>query len=911
MRPLLLSLVLAATAGAQPSGTFVGDTGAALDAYLTDAGFSGAVVAVKDGAVVLRKGYGFADRARGIPNTPATAIQIGSVTKPLTATLVLSLQDRGLLDVTDPLSVYLDGVPADKAGITLHHLLTHTAGFPGAIGGDDEAVGREAYVERAFARPLDRAPGAGYAYSNVGYALLAAVVETVTGQTYDDALQGLLRGVGMERTGYRLPAGVPVARGYDGDRDLGLPTARPWAADGPYWNLRGNGGLLSTADDLLRFHEALQSGALLSDEARRLSVTPHTDEGEGAASYYGYGWALFPAPGGTLVTHNGGDAGSSADLLRFVDDDVALVVLSNSRDVEAFDVSGALAQILFGAEPPPFAPERGEEVPLDRLAGRPEGAAALAFFDAYAAGSEAAVREYVAAYLDDAFQRNADGVVGFFEAVRAEVDGQSLVPSRAVVHRGEGRVELVADLADGRAYTVEVGFDGDGRIAGLQADFAEDGAEAGCPEPRLPDAPIGDRFRALLTLLCDPTAEARRAFVAAHVDPGVVAEVGADALVAGLGRLADDAGGREVVGVTLRSETEGTVALETPDGEVRVSLRLTDAAPHRIAGLDVEAGPAGPEFGGLGDALDHVAAEAEAGRFSGVVLVAHDGEVVAERAYGWADRQRGERVTPDTRFNVGSINKQLTAVAVLQLAERGRLDLDATIGTYLDGFPTAVADAVTVRHLLQHRSGWGHYWGHADFVGREAEVVEIDDFLDLVRTMPLDFEPGAREQYSNAGYEVLGGLVEAASGQRYADYVWAHVLEPAGMTDARTARHGAPGHATPYLGAGYDTPSPTAKAPSAAGGGYATARDLLRLQTALADGRLLGPATLGLLFNGFEPTDGPVEPSVGIAGGAPGINAVWEWDAPSGWSVVVLANREPPAAEALGLPILRAAQAGE
>jgi CubicO group peptidase (beta-lactamase class C family) len=501
-------------------------------------------------------------------------------------------------------------------------------------------------------------------------------------------------------------------------------------------------------------------------------------------------------------------------------------------------------------------------------------------------------------------------VVDFFEAVRDEVEGQPLVPSRAVAHPGEGRFELFADLVDGRTYRVEVGVDADGRVAGLHADVVRGGAEAGCPEPRLPDAPIGDRFRALLALLCDPTVEARRAFVAEHADPGFVDEVGPDALVAGLGRLAEEVGRREVVGVMLRSETAGAVAVETPDGELRVSLRLADAAPHRIVGLDVEDGPSGSDFGSLGEVLDHVAAEAEAGRFSGVVLVARDGRVVEERAYGWADRERGERVAPDTRFNIGSINKELTAVAILQLAERGLVDLDQTIGAYLDGFPPEASDAVTVRHLLQHRSGWGHYWDHPDFAGREAEVVEIGDFLDLVRAMPLDFEPGAREQYSNAGYEVLGGIVEAASGQRYADYVWEHVLEPAGMTDARTARHGAPGHATPYLGAGYDAPSPTAKAPSAAGGGYATARDLLRFQNALADGRLLGPEARALLFNRFEPTDGPVEPSVGIAGGAPGINAVWEWDAPSGWSVVVLANREPPAAEALGLPLLRAARAG-
>lgn len=904
-RPILLSLLLTSAATAQVAGP----VGEALDAYLEAADFSGAVVAVADGETVLRKGYGFADRARRVPNTPGTAIQIGSVTKPFTATLVLALRDRGLLDVTDQLSDHLGGVPADKAGITLHHLLTHTAGLPGAVGDDDEAVGREAYLERAFATPLNRPPGAGYEYSNVGYALLAAVVETVTGRSYDAALQDLLRGAGIERTGYRLPASVPVARGYDGARDLGLPTQRPWAEDGPYWNLRGNGGLLSTADDLLRFHEALEAGALLSDESRRLSVTRHTDEGEGSGSHYGYGWALFPAPGGLLVTHNGGDAGSSADLLRFVDDGVVLAVLSNSRDVEAYDVSGALAQILFGGTPEPFAAPEGLEVPVERLGDVPGGEAALAFFRAYADGSEAAVRAYVEAHLDAAFQQNADGVVGFVGAVRDEVDGQPLVPSRAVVVPGGGALTVLADLDDGRTYALEFGVDPDGRVSGLGGEFWEPGASRpACPEPRLPDAPIGERFRALLGVLCDPTEAARRAFVEAHVAPAFAAEVGLEALVGGLEQLAAEAGGREVVGVELRSGTEGAVLVATDGGELRIALALEDAPPHRIAGLDVDDGPTGPTFGSLDAALEHVEAEAEAGRFSGVVLVARDGDVIAERAYGWADRDRGERNTPETRFNIGSIDKELTAVAVLQLAERGLVDLDAPIGRYLDGFPDDVAEAVTVRHLLQHRSGWGHYWDHPAYLADPAALTEIGDFLDVVRTMPLGFEPGTRERYSNAGYEVLGGIVEAASGRRYADYVWEEILAPAGMTDARTARHGAPGHATPYAGAGYDRPVPTAKAPSAAGGGYATARDLLRFQTALEAGRLLEAPSLALLFNGFEPADEPVEPSVGIAGGAPGLNAVWEWDAPSGWSVVVLANREPPAAEALGLPLLRAAR---
>lgn len=913
MRTALLAvLLLPALSVAQPEAdaslpAVIGETGAALDQYLTEAGFSGAVVAVKDGAVVLRKGYG--EATPGVPNTPETAIQIGSVTKPFTAALVLSLADAGRLDVSSPLSATLDGVPADKAGITLHHLLTHTAGLPDAIGDDDEVIDRDAYLARAFDTPLDRAPGTGYAYSNVGFALLAAVVETVTGQSYDAALQAFLHPAGIERTGYRLPASVPTAHGHRDGRDLGLPMDRPWAPDGPYWNLRGNGGLLSTADDLLAFADALDRGALLSDEARRLSVTKHTDESEGSGSHYGYGWALFDTPHGVLVTHNGGDAGASADLLRFVDAGVTLAVLSNDTAVEAYDVSGPLAQILFGGDPEPFQADGGVEVPLDVIAARPGGQRAFAFFEAYAAGTEAAARAFVADHLDVPFQREADAVVGFFEAVRDEVEGQVLVPDRALWYEGDGRLELRATLANGRAYAASFGFDDDGRISGLSADFVpnETAATTDCPAPRLPDDMFGTRAQALLTMLCDGSQAARRAFVAEHVAPGLVDQVGLDALVDGLGRMAGDIGGGEVVGVMLRSETEGEVAVEGRDGVLRVLLTLTEAPPHRIAGLDVDDAEPEASFGSIDEALDHVAAEAEAGRFSGVVLLAKDGEPVEERAFGWADRDRGERATTETRFNIGSLDKELTAVAVLQLAARGVVDLDAPLGTYLEGFPDDVAQAVTVRHLLQHRAGWGHYWDHPVFLDNEASLTEIGDFLAFIRSIPLDFAPGTRQQYSNTGYEVLGGIIEAVSGQRYRDYIADHVTGPAGMTDARTAARG-PGVATPYLGEGYDQPAPLVKAPSAAGGGYATARDLLRFQNALHTGRLLNRDMRNLLFTRFESTD-DVEPQMGIAGGSPGVNAVWEWDAPSGWSVVVLVNRDPPTAERLGVALMQAARA--
>ena len=484
MRILILLLVLlSSSACAQVendpvSAEVVGEVGATLDAFLTtqvEGGFSGAVLAVSDGEVVLRKGYGFADRSAGVPNTPETVFQIGSVTKPITATAILALQDDGLLKVTDRLSEYLDGVPADKAEITLHHLLTHTAGVPAAIGDDFEIIGREAYVRDALAIPLDREPGTGYAYSNVGYSLLAAVIEHVTGQSYDVALRSLLQPIGLMHTGYRLAEGT-VAHGYEGDRDLGLPTDRPWSEDGPYWNLRGNGGLLSTVDDLYRLHTALESGDLLSEESRQLAITKHTDEGPGSESHYGYGWALFPAPGGLLVAHNGGDGGWSADVLRFVDDDNVLIILSNSMDVEAYEVSQPLAQILFGQTPEPVRQPEMSDIPLDELADRPGGKRVLAFVETVNAQSEGAIRAFTDTHLDAGFQRNPEGVVRFFNAVAEEVGRAPITLQSVQWDPREATYVAVAELADGRAYRMQIGVQpgGEHRIEGMQTDYVAD-----------------------------------------------------------------------------------------------------------------------------------------------------------------------------------------------------------------------------------------------------------------------------------------------------------------------------------------------------------------------------------------------------------------------------------------------------
>jgi CubicO group peptidase (beta-lactamase class C family) len=136
------------------------------------AGFSGSVLVAKDNQILLAQGYGMSDKEKEIPFTAETVSSIGSVTKQFTGAGILKLQMMGKLSVKDPITQYFPDVPKDKKGITLHHLLTHTAGFPGAIGPDFDPITREEFIQLAMQTPLKREPGTLYEYSNVGYSLL-------------------------------------------------------------------------------------------------------------------------------------------------------------------------------------------------------------------------------------------------------------------------------------------------------------------------------------------------------------------------------------------------------------------------------------------------------------------------------------------------------------------------------------------------------------------------------------------------------------------------------------------------------------------------------------------------------------------------------------------------------------------
>jgi CubicO group peptidase (beta-lactamase class C family) len=315
-------------------------------------GFSGVLLAAKDGGVILAKGYGMADRDKKIPVTADTVMCIGSITKQFTGAAILKLETQGKLKVTDPITRYFKDVPGDKAGITLHHLLTHSAGFADELGDDYQPIGRDAFIRLALQSKLRSKPGERYHYSNVGFSLLGAIIEIVTGQSYERYLHDqLFVPAGMMKTGYLLPRWAPneLAHGYQRDgKDWGTMRDKPWDADGPYWHLRANGGILSTAGDMYRWHLALLGEAVLPKSAKDKYFTPHIPEGPVGVSHYGYGWVIDRTPRGSkVITHNGSNGIFAADCYRFVDDNVFLFIASNVAGKSAMQASNDLLCTIF------------------------------------------------------------------------------------------------------------------------------------------------------------------------------------------------------------------------------------------------------------------------------------------------------------------------------------------------------------------------------------------------------------------------------------------------------------------------------------------------------------------------------------------------------------------------------------
>jgi len=308
--------------------------------------FSGSVLIAKDGKIILCKGYGMANYEHGVPNTPQTKFRLGSITKQFTAMAIMQLQEKGLLNINDTVYKYIPDYPnGDK--ITIHHLLTHTAGIPNVARFPKYKKKKikphtsEELVARFKDEPLDFEPGEKHRYSNSGYMLLGYIIEKASGKTYEDFLkENIFAPLGMHNSGYDKAGPIIKNRasGYEwGDYDK--------LENASYIHMSfsaGAGALYATLGDLYLWDQALYTEKLCTKELLEKAFTSIKGYN------YGYGWRIKEQDRRKLVFHPGAIDGFSNFIGRYINDRVSIILLNNIGHVSARKIAETLAPAVFG-----------------------------------------------------------------------------------------------------------------------------------------------------------------------------------------------------------------------------------------------------------------------------------------------------------------------------------------------------------------------------------------------------------------------------------------------------------------------------------------------------------------------------------------------------------------------------------
>lgn len=307
-------------------------------------------------------------------------------------------------------------------------------------------------------------------------------------------------------------------------------------------------------------------------------------------------------------------------------------------------------------------------------------------------------------------------------------------------------------------------------------------------------------------------------------------------------------------------------------------------------------------------------------KFSGAVLVAKDGKALFKKAYGLASKEFGVPNKVDTKFNLASMTKMFTGVAVGQLAEKGKLSFNDTVSKHLPDYPREKAAQITIHHLLTHTSGMGSYWKPELLDANQAKFRQIKDYLPLNRSDALDFKPGVKWGYSNAGFMLLGAIIEKVANQNYFDFVRENIFQNAEMNSTDFYELD---KITPNLANGYtknnryltgvtDWTKNTFLLPpkgSPAGGAYSTIEDLLRFDRSLRANKLLGQKFTEIVTTGKFEYRPNAKYAYGFAdeiingkrvifhdGGSSGISTELDMYPDSGYTIIVLSNYDHPLA---------------
>ncbi len=341
--------------------------GKRLKAYIEECnkdGLSASILVAQNGNILYNGGVGLRNKTENLPVTKETIFTTGSLTKQFTATAILKLQEEGKLLINDSISKFLEEVPKDKQNITIHQLLTHSSGVIGNLGYgvDFIPISKGEFLREFYNSPLDFEPGKQYSYSNVGYSILAIIIEKITQVDYEIFLQeNLFQKAGMKHTGYLFQKwdSTKIAHGYKCGEDWGTHLIK-WNDDSNQvsWHLKGNGGILSNPSDLYKWQLALSQYKVISKKSLEEQTFPYVAINESADSYYAYGWSILKSDRNTkIIAHSGSNGVFYADFIQLPEENTVIIYMTNELRYDTQMVAWEVEQLLFNENYSPIVPK--------------------------------------------------------------------------------------------------------------------------------------------------------------------------------------------------------------------------------------------------------------------------------------------------------------------------------------------------------------------------------------------------------------------------------------------------------------------------------------------------------------------------------------------------------------------------
>ncbi|MGE0886442.1 MAG: serine hydrolase [Blastocatellales bacterium] len=486
-------------------------------------------------------------------------------------------------------------------------------------------------------------------------------------------------------------------------------------------------------------------------------------------------------------------------------------------------------------------------------------------------------------------------------AIQSKINNQNLADQLSVIaNRLQGDLDEAKATFTGQAVEYLPAMSSTANAAQQNQPQAQ--SQTASAEFKYPDTPAGRTLNKFLQALNSGDLAAMKKF---HQETGGDPENAEQDL-----GFYQQSGGLKPHSVVSSSQFEIQILAQGKKDErwLNFSITVESQAPHAVTELRINPTPAPsgePKTEKQTESSDSKKSETEiihelsqwidqqaaADDFSGVVLIAKNGKPIFQKAVGLADKASKTPNRIDTKFNLGSINKLFTRIAITQLIEQGKLSWDDKLGKILPDYPNKeAAEKVTVKRLVEMQSGIGDFFGKKYDATPKERLRSINDYLPLFADQALAFEPGSKRAYSNGGYIVLGAIIEKVTGQTYYDYVREHIFKPAGMantdsyfSDSKTLNL-AEGYRRNEKGERVNNVDTRPARGSSAGGGYSTTEDLLKFSIALLGNKLLSAEATRKIVGG----------GIGVAGGAPGINSELEIEPRSGYTIIVMGNYDPP-----------------